>query len=71
MQKMELKLNGKVVFIDFETTGLDPVENQIIEYAVIVYENGKETLRESQCVKLERGQRLSEFIDIGARYQWF
>lgn len=63
MQKMELKLNGKVVFIDFETTGLDPVENQIIEYAVIVYENGKETLRESQCVKLERGQRLSDFIE--------
>ena len=63
MQKMELKLNGKVVFIDFETTGLDPVENQIIEYAVIVYENGKETLRESRCVKLERGQRLSAFIE--------
>lgn len=60
---MELKLNGKVIFIDFETTGLDPVKNQIIEYATIVYENGRETLRESQCVKLEYGQRLSEFIE--------
>ena len=62
-KKMELKLNGKVVFIDFETTGLDPVKNQIIEYAVIMYENGKETLRKSQCVKLEHGQQLSEFIE--------
>lgn len=59
----ELKIDGKVVFIDFETTGLDPVKNQIIEYAVIVCENGKETLRESQCIKLGNGQRVSEFID--------
>jgi DNA polymerase III subunit epsilon len=50
-------------FIDFETTGLEYTENQVIEVGAVKYDSDLEPLETYHTmVKLNEGQELSDFI---------
>ncbi len=50
------------VILDLETSGIDPKKNDIIEVAIIRYENGKEVGRYSDLIKID--YKLPEIITI-------
>jgi len=54
--------NKPFVILDLETSGIDPKRNDIIEVAMIRYENGKEVDRYDDLIKID--YKLSEIITI-------
>jgi len=50
------------VILDLETSGIDPKQNDIIEVAMIRYENGKEVARYDDLIKID--YKLPEIITI-------
>lgn len=54
--------NKPFVILDLETSGIDPKKNDIIEVAMIRYENGKEVARYDDLIKID--YELPEIITI-------
>lgn len=54
--------NQTVAFIDFETTGFDPKEEQITQYAIVVYQNGEQVAKQSQLVQLHGDHHINEAV---------
>jgi len=54
--------NKPFVVLDLETTGLDPKKDDIIEVAMIRYENGKEVKRYDDLIKLD--YKLPKIITV-------
>lgn len=54
--------HDSTTFVDFETTGLDEFKEQITQYAVITYKEGKQTARETGLVKLYGNHHVNEYI---------
>lgn len=52
--------HDSTTFVDFETTGLDEFKEQITQYAVITYKEGKQTARETGLVKLYGNHHVSQ-----------
>ena len=50
------------VVLDLETSGIDPKRDDIIEVAMIRYENGKEVARYDDLIKID--YKLPEIITI-------
>lgn len=63
-KSVENRILPAIVSIDLETTGLDPVTDEIIELGAVKFENGREVARFSQLVKPRKKFLPPDIVDL-------